>query len=189
MRDEYERCEEYWSGKLEEERQLLAEEQRASDERLADLVAKIGEYERQFTPRASGGALPPIEERASLELQVADLEQEFARHRADAEEQLRQRDERIARLARALHAAQQPREPRVRQPRRAEPPALRPAEPAGACGGCAGAWRCAAGLRARLAAAERAVQRLTARLAAADLLVKDLYVENCLLGPRAAPPL
>lgn len=43
MKVEYEKCEEYWLCKLEDEREAFAEEQRAGDERLADLVAKIGQ--------------------------------------------------------------------------------------------------------------------------------------------------
>lgn len=65
MKVEYERCEEYWNAKLSEEREVFAEEQRASDERLAELVDKIAEYERQFTR-----SLPTIDEKYSLELQV-----------------------------------------------------------------------------------------------------------------------
>ncbi|XP_049868116.1 LOW QUALITY PROTEIN: blastoderm-specific protein 25D, partial [Pectinophora gossypiella] len=77
MRVEYERCEEYWSGKLEDERELLAEEQRAGDERLAELVAKVAEYERQY----AGARLPPIPEAPALERQAAELEAELARAR------------------------------------------------------------------------------------------------------------
>ncbi|KPI96923.1 Blastoderm-specific protein 25D [Papilio xuthus] len=81
LKREYEQSEEYWAGKVEEEREACGEELRAADERLAELVARIAEYERQFT-RAP---LPAIEERAALEHQVTALEDEFAAYRRDAE--------------------------------------------------------------------------------------------------------
>lgn len=65
MKSEYERCEEYWSRKVEEERALHAEELRAGDERLAELVARVRDYEAQFAR-----SLPTIDEKYSLELQV-----------------------------------------------------------------------------------------------------------------------
>lgn len=65
MREEYERCEEYWAGKLADERAAHERELRGGDERLAELVARVADYERHFAPQ-----LPPIEERAALEAQV-----------------------------------------------------------------------------------------------------------------------
>ncbi|XP_072938890.1 ninein homolog [Epargyreus clarus] len=177
MKLEYDKCEEYWTCKLEEEREAHGEEQRAGDERLADLVAKIADYERQFAPAV---ALPPIDERLSLEAQVNDLEEEFAAYRRERDAELAAAREQLARLQAAA------------------------AEGAGGggagagggggggeacrCGALAARWRQALGareaaaLRARAGRAERAAQRLHARLAAADLLVKDLYVENCRLA-------
>lgn len=67
MKAEYDKCEEYWAGKVEEERRLHGDEQRAADQRLADLAARVHDYERQF-------ALPPIDERPKLEAQVNDLQ-------------------------------------------------------------------------------------------------------------------
>ncbi|KAL4715382.1 hypothetical protein ACJJTC_015153 [Scirpophaga incertulas] len=71
MRDEYERCEEYWTRKLQEERNVQETERRASDERLAALLRRVTDCERRFT-------LPPIPERDALEAQVAALEREHA---------------------------------------------------------------------------------------------------------------
>ncbi|XP_032515024.2 blastoderm-specific protein 25D [Danaus plexippus] len=167
MKTEYEKCEEYWSDKLEEEREAFAEEQRAGDERLADLAARIADYERQFAP----APLPTIDERDQLELQVNQLQDEFDTYRRTHEAELAAKSEELRRLHRRLEAAE------------------------GAscvCGGAAAArwraavWREAGALRARAGRAERAAHRLHARLAAADLLVKDLYLENCRLahGPR-----
>ncbi|XP_037870325.1 blastoderm-specific protein 25D [Bombyx mori] len=81
MKAEYDKCEEYWAGKVEEERRLHGDEQRAADQRLADLAARVHDYERQF-------ALPPIDERPKLEAQVNDLQEEFARYRRDKEAEL-----------------------------------------------------------------------------------------------------
>ncbi|XP_045534683.1 blastoderm-specific protein 25D [Papilio machaon] len=84
LKREYEQSEEYWAGKVEEEREACGEELRAADERLTELVARIGEYERQF----ARAPLPAIEERAALEQQVTALEDEFAAYRRDAEARL-----------------------------------------------------------------------------------------------------
>lgn len=66
MSEEYERCEEYWSRKLDAERAAHDAEQRAADERLAALLARA-----PGTLAAPAlAALPPIEERAALEAQV-----------------------------------------------------------------------------------------------------------------------
>lgn len=168
MKAEYDKCEDYWSGKLAEERELLGEEQRLGDARLAELLAKVAEYERQFAPPA----LPTIDERHSLEAQFTDLEDEFTRYRADKEAELGARGaelarmaERVATLERRLEAA----------------PSAAPAPAPEVAPRLAGEVR---ELRARTARAEAAARRLHARLAAADLLVKDLYVENCQLAHR-----
>lgn len=88
MKLEYDKCEEYWTCKLDDERELFAEEQRAGDERLADLVAKIADYERQFEPRPAPAGLPTIDETYSLELQFSDLEDEFAKYKKEKEAEL-----------------------------------------------------------------------------------------------------
>ncbi|RVE45310.1 hypothetical protein evm_010015 [Chilo suppressalis] len=180
MRDEYERCEEYWARKLDDERAAHDRERRAGDERLAELLARVADYERSF---AGGRAptLPPIEERAALEAQAADAERELAECRARAAGELRARDDELRRLrAQVAHA----------QAQAMQTPACL------WCGGGGGggvggleAWvsRQASVLRARAGRAEAAVRRLTARLHAADLLVKDLYLENCHLAHRRAP--
>ncbi|XP_053612896.1 ninein homolog isoform X2 [Plodia interpunctella] len=168
LKEEYDRCEEYWSGKLSEERELLSEEQRLGDERLAELTAKIGEYERQF---ARNQSLPTIQE-VGLESQVTELEEEFAAYRRLKERELDERDRRIERLAARL-------------------PDSMAAERSSWCAALArlaaarrSAARETAALRARAASAEASARRLQQRLAAADLLVKDLYVENCQLAHR-----
>ncbi|CAK1601452.1 unnamed protein product [Parnassius mnemosyne] len=179
---DYDKCEEYWSTKLDEEREIFNEEQRAGDERLAELVNKIGEYERQFAQ----AALPTIDERASLELQVTELEEEFAKYRRDKEAELAARVEELARLRRRLDDVER----RTPLPNPTTCSCACACACGGACG-CAGACggvRCAAALRARAGRAERAAQRLAARLAHADLLVKDLYLENCRLAHRPRLP-
>ncbi|KPJ13352.1 Blastoderm-specific protein 25D [Papilio machaon] len=98
LKREYEQSEEYWAGKVEEEREACGEELRAADERLTELVARIGEYERQF----ARAPLPAIEERAALEQQVTALEDEFAAYRRDAEARLAARTADLAVLRRRL---------------------------------------------------------------------------------------
>lgn len=77
MNKEFENLEDYWQGKLGEERQLYEEEQRISDEKFNELLKKMSEYEEQFpSPPEKDGRLSPIEEKCQLELQYAELEAE-----------------------------------------------------------------------------------------------------------------
>jgi len=73
LKAEYEECEDYWTAKLEEERQLFEQEQKISDDKLAELINKITEYEELISPSdklKSNGRLSPIEEKFNLEQQV-----------------------------------------------------------------------------------------------------------------------
>ncbi|XP_041988412.1 blastoderm-specific protein 25D [Aricia agestis] len=194
MRTEYEKCEEYWSNKIEEERAAHAEEQKAGDERLAELCREIADYEHQFA------RLPPIDERANLELQVAQLEQEVADYRAERDAEVAAKDEelkalksKVEELERSLSSRPAPAP--VRPAPTPRPPMLRCAELEGqlrrqaqdtqqTIAGCQCAGACGWALRARAVRAERAAQRLHARLAATDLIVKDLFIENCRLAHR-----
>lgn len=71
---EYEKCEDYWAKKLEEERQLYDQEQKLSDEKFSELMFKIREYEEMLGAQegstADSDRLSTIEERGSLEKQV-----------------------------------------------------------------------------------------------------------------------
>lgn len=195
MKSEFDKCEEYWSNKLDEERDAFNEEQRLGDERLAELIAKIADYERQFARAPL--ALPTIDERHSLEAQFTDLDEEYAAYRRAKEAELQaalaesaRLAERVDALERRLAAGASP-GPR----RRRSPASLGAAVGAGlgvGLGAGLGAGLSAglgAGaevreLRARCARAEAAVRRLHSRLQAADVLVTDLYVENCQLAHR-----
>lgn len=85
MQKEYEACEDYWQGKLNEERQLYEEEQRISDEKFTELLKKMAEYEEQFSSSTErDGRLTPIEEKCQLEQQYADLEMETEEFREHA---------------------------------------------------------------------------------------------------------
>ncbi|XP_050346974.1 blastoderm-specific protein 25D [Nymphalis io] len=131
MKVEYDKCEDYWTCKLEDEREAFAEEQRAGDERLADLVSKIADYERQFAPVAAHPhALPTIDEKGSLELQFTDLEEEFAKYRKEKEIEITNKVEEIKRLKakmEELERRQPPADGASRGERRArEPPPERP---------------------------------------------------------------
>lgn len=73
LKAEYEECEDYWAAKLEEERQLFEQEQKISDDKLAELINKITEYEELISPSdksKNNGRLSPIEEKFNLEQQV-----------------------------------------------------------------------------------------------------------------------
>jgi len=71
---EYEKCEDYWAKKLDEERHLYDQEQKLSDEKFSELMSKIREYEEmlgaQEDSTADSDRLSTIEERGSLEKQV-----------------------------------------------------------------------------------------------------------------------
>lgn len=85
MQREYEACEDYWQGKLNEERQLYDEEQRISDEKFNELLKKMTEYEEQFASSGEkDGRLTPIDEKCHLEQQYADLEAEMEEFRERA---------------------------------------------------------------------------------------------------------
>lgn len=77
MRKEYEDCEDYWQGKLNEERQLYEDEQRITNEKFNDLLKKMTEYEDQFVlADEQNNRLSPIDEKYQLEEQYAELEAE-----------------------------------------------------------------------------------------------------------------
>ncbi|XP_052864474.1 uncharacterized protein LOC128271079 [Anopheles cruzii] len=94
MRKEYEDCEDYWQTKVNEERQLYEEEQRVSDDKFAELLKKMAEYEEQFavqsgTTTSTGGRngrLSPIDEKDGLEQQYLDLEADFEQTQLALEE-------------------------------------------------------------------------------------------------------
>jgi chromosome segregation ATPase len=79
LREEYEKCEDYWHDKLQEASDIYEQDKHAMDEKFQDLLIKINEYEETFMSTNATNypmKLPPIEERASLEQQVTDLEEE-----------------------------------------------------------------------------------------------------------------
>ncbi|XP_076382040.1 blastoderm-specific gene 25D [Megalopta genalis] len=101
LKIEYEECEEYWTAKLEEERQLFEQEQKVSDEKFTELIAKIEEYEELICPTdkvKNNGRLSPIEEKFNLEQQYLDLVEEFEKWKAQTEEEKSQRDKEIDEL-------------------------------------------------------------------------------------------
>lgn len=105
LRSEYEQCEDYWAAKLEEERQLFEQEQKISDDKFSELIAKMAEYEEQFSPgdkERNDGRLSPIEEKFNLEQQYADLEDEYERFKSQTREELFQREEEIKELQETL---------------------------------------------------------------------------------------
>ncbi|KAB0794400.1 hypothetical protein PPYR_11239 [Photinus pyralis] len=103
LRNEYERCEDYWSSKLEEERLMFEQEQKQSSDKLTELIGKMAEYEAQFAVQDERDyRLPPIEETYSLEKQFTDLEQEFDEYKEHAEFQIAEKVNEIADLKEKL---------------------------------------------------------------------------------------
>lgn len=99
MQKEYEACEDYWQGKLNEERQLYEEEQRISDEKFTELLKKMAEYEEQFSSSTEkDGRLTPIEEKCQLEQQYAELEAETEEFRETARQIFEEKTQEIEQL-------------------------------------------------------------------------------------------
>ncbi|XP_034255415.1 ninein-like protein [Thrips palmi] len=113
MRDEYERCEDYWAGKLDEERQLAEQEQQITDEKFSELMSKIREYEDLFaddhmrrTNKSMDGRLETIEEQDGLEKQVTLLEEELEEVRCQGETKLVEKEIELQKLRDQLHQLQ-----------------------------------------------------------------------------------
>lgn len=103
LRTEYERCEDYWASKLDEERQMFEMEQNQSSEKLTELIGKMAEYEAQFANQDEPDyRLPPIEEKYNLEKQFTDLEQEYEEYKEHAEFQIAEKVNEIADLKEKL---------------------------------------------------------------------------------------
>lgn len=96
LRNEYEKCEDYWQSKLDEERQIFEQEQSQSSEKLSDLINKMSEYEEQFANQdETDGRLPTIDETYNLEQQFTDLEQEFEDYKTQSQSEMSKRDTEI----------------------------------------------------------------------------------------------
>lgn len=111
LRAEYEECENYWAAKLEEERQLFEQEQKISDEKFSELIAKMAEYEELISPvdkTKNDGRLSPIEEKFNLEQQYLDLEEEYEQWKIQAEKDIVERDEEIKELHEKINCMKGP---------------------------------------------------------------------------------
>ncbi|XP_076751450.1 blastoderm-specific gene 25D [Xylocopa sonorina] len=111
LKTEYEMCEDYWTAKLEEERQLFEQEQKISDEKFSELIAKMAEYEELISPVdkiKNSGRLSPIEEKLNLEQQYIDLEEEFEKWKAQMEEEISQKDKDIKDLQDRIKLLERP---------------------------------------------------------------------------------
>lgn len=100
LRNEYEKCEDYWANKLDEERQIFEQEQAQSNEKFADLFKKMSEYEEQYAVQDS--KLPTIVETYNLEQQFTDLEEEYENYKTEMETTLCHKDEEIEFLKKKL---------------------------------------------------------------------------------------
>lgn len=71
LREEYEKTEDYWSEKLEEERVYFEEEQKLSDKKYSELLDKILDYEELLnSEKGQRQRLETIEEKDNFEKQV-----------------------------------------------------------------------------------------------------------------------
>ncbi|XP_069682970.1 ninein homolog isoform X3 [Periplaneta americana] len=112
LKQEYEKCEDYWANKLEEERHLYDQEQKFSDEKYAELMSKIREYEEMFGAQEDDRSedsdrLSTIEERASLEKQFTDLEEEFEEFKMRTEAEQAEKEEELSKLREQISAMEQ----------------------------------------------------------------------------------
>lgn len=78
LRTEFDRLDDYWQSKLEEEREIYDQERDSTDEKFRSLELKIKEYEELLGQgdTSSTSSLSTIEERANWEKQLNDLEEE-----------------------------------------------------------------------------------------------------------------
>ncbi|XP_045033460.1 ninein isoform X2 [Daphnia magna] len=78
LRTEFDRLDDYWQAKLEEEREIYDQERDSTDEKFRSLELKIKEYEELLGQgdTSSTSSLSTIEERANWEKQLNDLEEE-----------------------------------------------------------------------------------------------------------------
>lgn len=105
MRKEYEDCEDYWQGKLNEERQLYEEEQRTTNDKFNELLKKMTEYEEQFAAaEVKSGRLSPIDEKCQLEQQYAELEAETEEIKCQARKMLEEKATEIGSLQNEIKA-------------------------------------------------------------------------------------
>ncbi|XP_060528922.1 ninein-like protein [Cylas formicarius] len=96
LKNEYEKCEDYWQNKVDEERQFFEIEQKISGEKLNEVLIKMKEYEEQYANQDMiDNRLPPIIEAESLEKQFTDLEQEFETYKIYHEVEMFKKDEEI----------------------------------------------------------------------------------------------
>ncbi|KAG5867823.1 hypothetical protein JTB14_028228 [Gonioctena quinquepunctata] len=96
LRNEYEKCEDYWQSKVDEERQMFEGEQRINSDKLSELILKMKDYEEQYANQELiDNRLPTIEETYNLEKQFTDLEQEFELYKEHSEAELLKKDEQI----------------------------------------------------------------------------------------------
>ncbi|XP_045474445.1 ninein [Harmonia axyridis] len=93
LRNEYEKCEDYWANKLDEERQIFEQEQAQNNEKFSELFKKMGEYEEQYVLQDS--KLPTIVESYNLEQQFTDLEEEYEKYKEEMENIITRKDENI----------------------------------------------------------------------------------------------
>nr|XP_023020787.1 ninein [Leptinotarsa decemlineata] len=96
LRNEYEKCEDYWQSKVDEERQMFEAEQKINSDKLSELFLKMKDYEEQYANQELvDNRLPTIEETYNLEKQFTDLEQEFELYKEHSESELLRKDEQI----------------------------------------------------------------------------------------------
>lgn len=95
LRNEYEKCEDYWQNKVDEERQLFELEQKIQNDKLCELIEKMKEYEEQYANQdVVDNRLFPIQEN-NLEKQFEDLEQEFQDYKKQNDSEIMKKDEEI----------------------------------------------------------------------------------------------
>eukprot|EP00094_Tigriopus_californicus_P012704 TCALIF_12281-PA protein Name:"Similar to NINL Ninein-like protein (Homo sapiens)" AED:0.06 eAED:0.06 QI:7/0.87/0.70/0.94/0.87/0.94/17/222/1708 len=98
MRSEFENMEDYWQGKLDEERQFYENQLKTSDANFKDLEMKMREYEdllmtSESVSNPEAEKLSTIAETVSLEGQVTDLETEILELKNQIEELTREKEE------------------------------------------------------------------------------------------------
>lgn len=101
LRNEYDRCEDYWANKLDEERKYFDQDKQQSDAEFKELLTKMNELGESIQIEDSN-KLPVIEE-DSNENQFMELQDEFEEYKLMAEKQIQNQQTEIDNLKQIVH--------------------------------------------------------------------------------------
>merc|ERR1719450_1021516 len=104
MKQEFESMEDYWQGKMDDERSFYEDQIRTSGEQFKELEDRLKEYIGLIEPGSEGQkdnkeALYTIDEACSMELQVTEWEEEILQLRQENEKLSKDHEDAIVSLS------------------------------------------------------------------------------------------